>query len=74
MELTRRRELQLRRVTREAHMNEQMVLLKAVDGRWEGWRCMALDQFLQRVDLDAWKAGQQLVGMILPPARQRTPS
>jgi hypothetical protein len=55
-------------------MNEQMVLLKAVDGKWEGWRCMALDQFLQRVDLGAWKAGQQLVGMILPPARQRTPS
>ena len=35
---------------------------------------MALDEFLQRVDLRAWKAGQLLVGMVLPPARQQTPS
>jgi hypothetical protein len=55
-------------------MNEQMVLLRAVDGECEGWRCMALDQFLQWVDLDAWKAEQQLVGVVLPPARQQTPS
>ena len=51
-------------------MNEQMVLLRAVDGTREGWRCMALTEFLQRVDLQALKAGQLLVGMVLPPARQ----
>jgi len=54
-------------------MNEQMVLLRAVDGTWEGWRCMALEEFLQRVDLRALKAGQLLVGMVLPPARPRMP-
>jgi hypothetical protein len=48
-------------------MNEQMVLLRAVDGTWEGWRCMTLEEFLQRVDLRALKAGQLLVGMVLPP-------
>jgi hypothetical protein len=55
-------------------MNEQMVLLRAVDGTWEGWRCMALDEFLQRLDLSALKAGQLLVGMVLPPARQQMPT
>jgi hypothetical protein len=52
-------------------MNEQMVLLRAVHGTWEGWRCMALHEFLQRLDLRALKAGQLLVGMVLPPARQQ---
>ena len=51
-------------------MNEQMVLLRAVQGTWEGWRCMALEEFLQRVDLRALKAGQVLVGMVLPPSRR----
>jgi hypothetical protein len=55
-------------------MNEQMVLLRAVDGTWEGWRCMALDEFLQRVDLRALKAGQLLIGMVLPPARPQMPN
>jgi hypothetical protein len=55
-------------------MNKQMVLLRAVQGTWEGWRCMALDDFLQRVDLRALKAGQVLVGMVLPPARQQMPN
>jgi len=55
-------------------MNEPMVLLRAVHGTWEGWRCMALDEFLHRVDLRAWKAGQLLVGMVLPPARQHMPN
>jgi hypothetical protein len=50
------------------------VLLRAVDGAWEGWRCMAMEEFLQRVDLDAWKAGQVLVGMVLPPRRQQIPN
>jgi hypothetical protein len=55
-------------------MNAQMVLLRAVHGSWEGWRCMALDEFLQRLDLKALKAGQLLVGMVLPPARQQMPN
>jgi hypothetical protein len=55
-------------------MDGQMVLLRAVDGTWEGWRCMALEEFLQRVDLRALKAGQLLIGMVLPPARQQMPN
>ena len=55
-------------------MNEQMVLLRAVDGTWEGWRCMALDEFLRRVDLTRLTVGQVLVGMVLPAARQRMPN
>jgi hypothetical protein len=55
-------------------MDKQMVLLRAVQGTWEGWRCMALEEFLQRVDLRALKAGQVLVGMVLPPARQHMPN
>ena len=55
-------------------MNEQMVLLRAMQGTWEGWRCMALDEFLQCLDLQALTAGQLLVGMVLPPARQQMPN
>jgi hypothetical protein len=55
-------------------MNEQLILLRAVDGSWEGWRCMALHEFLQRLDLRALQAGQLLVGMVLPPARQQLPN
>jgi hypothetical protein len=55
-------------------MNEQMVLLRAVDGTWEGWRYMALEEFLQRVDLSALKAGQLLVAVVLPAARQKVPN
>ena len=54
-------------------MNEPMVLLRAVHGTWEGWRCMALNEFLQRLDLRKLKTGQLLVGMVLPPARQKIP-
>ena len=61
-------------MTREVHMNEQMILLRAVDGSWEGWRRMSLEEFLQRVDLRALQAGQLLVGTVLPPARQHMPS
>lgn len=53
-------------------MNKQMVLLRAVDGTWEAWRCMSLDEFLQRLDLRALKAGQLLVGMVLPPTRRQS--
>ena len=55
-------------------MNEQKVLLRAVDGTWEGWRCMALEEFLQRVDLSALRAGQLLVAVVLPPTRQQMPN
>jgi hypothetical protein len=59
--------------TREAHMIEEMVLLRAVDGTWEGWRYMALEEFLQRLDLDAWKEGQLLIGTVLPRPREAQP-
>jgi hypothetical protein len=58
-------------MAREAHMNAPMILLRAVDGSWEAWRCMPLDEFLRRLDLRALQAGQQLVGTVLPPVRRR---
>lgn len=58
-------------MTPEAQMIAQMVLLRAVDGSWEGWRCMALEEFLRRMDLGAWKVEQLLVGMVLPVSRQQ---
>ena len=52
-------------------MNRQMILLRVEQGVWEGWQWMALDDFLQRVRLDAWKEGEEsMVGMILPAGRQ----
>ncbi|HTX05369.1 MAG TPA: hypothetical protein VMD06_06040 [Steroidobacteraceae bacterium] len=52
-------------------VNRQMILLRVEQGVWEGWQWMALDDFLQRVRLDAWNAGEEsMVGMILPAARQ----
>jgi hypothetical protein len=59
---------------RETHMNEQMVLLRAVHGTREGWRCIALEEFLRRFDLRALQAGQLLVGMVLPPPRHELPN
>jgi hypothetical protein len=61
-------------MTQEAHMKEPMILLRAAVGNWEGWRCMALEEFLLRLDLKALKAGQRLVGTVLPPARQQMPN
>ena len=55
-------------------MNEQRVLLRAVHGTWEGWRCMALDEFLRHFDLGTLKAAELLVGMVLPPARRQMPN
>ena len=55
--------------TREAHMTQEMILLRAVDGTWEGWRCMALEEFLQRLDLAVWRDGQLLIGTLLPRRR-----
>jgi len=55
----------------EARMNRQMILLRVEQGVWEGWQWMALDDFLQRVRLDAWKEDEEsMVGMILPAGRQ----
>lgn len=52
-------------------MNRQMILLRVEQGVWEGWQWMALDDFLQRVRLDAWKESEEsMVGMILPAGRQ----
>ena len=52
-------------------MNRQMILLRVEQGVWEGWQWMALDDFLQRVHLDAWKEGEEsMVGMILPAGPQ----
>jgi hypothetical protein len=51
-------------------MSSPMVLLRAVDGNREGWCLMTWEDFLTRMDLNAWHAGQQLTGMVLPP---RTP-
>ncbi|MDB6009347.1 MAG: hypothetical protein JWL65_1597 [Gammaproteobacteria bacterium] len=53
-------------------MNGETVLLRVVDGAWEGWKWMALDEFLQRISMDSWDARQALVGMVLPPARHGT--
>ncbi len=53
-------------------MNGETVLLRVVDGPWEGWRVMAFDEFLQRVSIDSWNASQALVGMVLPAQRGKT--
>jgi len=61
-----------RRPRQETQMNGETVLLRVVDGPWEGWRWMAFDEFLERVSIDTWNEGQALVGMVLPPARRGT--
>lgn len=53
-------------------MNGETVLLRVVDGAWEGWKWMAFDEFLRRISIDSWDARQALVGMVLPPARRGT--
>jgi len=57
-------------ISREPHRGDQeMVLLRVVDGTWEAWRCMALEELLQRLDLEAWRDGQLLIGTLLPRRR-----
>lgn len=51
-------------------MSGEMVLLRVVDDAQEGWKCMPFEEFLERVNLDSWKDGQELVGMVLPQARR----
>lgn len=60
----------LSRCDGEFHMNGETVLLRVVDGAWEGWKWMAWDEFLQLISIDSWDARQALVGMVLPPARR----
>lgn len=48
-----------------------MILLRATDDSREGWSCMPFDEFLERVNLNSWKVGQQLVGVVLPPKQQK---
>ena len=61
-------------MAQKAHMNAQMILLRAVDGTWEAWRCMPLDEFLRRLDLGALQTGQRLVGTVLPQVRRQRPN
>lgn len=58
------------RETSEISMGGEMVLLRVVDDAQEGWKWMPLEEFLERISLDSWKDGQELVGMVLPQARQ----
>ena len=53
-------------------MNGETVLLRVVDGSWEGWKWMQLSEFLQQVRIETWNERQALVGMVLPPARRET--
>jgi hypothetical protein len=54
----------------ETPMGGEMVLLRVVDDTQEGWKCMPREEFLERINLASWKDGQELVGMVLPQARQ----
>jgi hypothetical protein len=47
----------------------EMILLRVVDGMREGWNCMPLEEFLERINLNSWRDGQELVGVVLPPTR-----
>lgn len=58
---------------RQTSMGGEMVLLRGVDDTLEGWKCMPLEEFLERINLASWKDGQELVGMVLPQARQGEP-
>jgi hypothetical protein len=59
------------RECREASMGGEMILLRVVDDAREGWNCMPFDEFLERVNLNSWKDGQELVGVVLPQTQQR---
>ena len=51
-------------------MGGEMILLRVVDDAQEGWKWMPREEFLERINLASWKDGQELVGMILPQARE----
>jgi hypothetical protein len=52
-------------------MGSEMILLRVVDDAREGWNCMPFDEFLARVNLNGWKEGQELVGVVLPQTRRQ---
>lgn len=52
-------------------MDAEMILLQLIDDTREGWSFMPFDEFLERVNLNSWKDGQQLVGVVLPPTQQK---
>jgi hypothetical protein len=52
-------------------MSGDMILVRVTDEAREGWNWMPLDEFLERIDLAVWKSGQELVGVVLPPGRQK---
>jgi hypothetical protein len=52
-------------------MNGEMVLLRVADESLEGWNWMPLDEFLERIDLNLWKAEQELVGVVLPSSQKK---
>lgn len=54
-------------------MGGEMILLRVIDEAREGWNCMPFEEFLERVNLNSWKDGQELVGVVLPPVQQKTP-
>lgn len=54
-------------------MGGEMVLLRVVDDAQEGWKFMPFGEFLERINLDSWKSGQELVGMVLPQTRRSSP-
>ena len=54
-------------------MYGEMVLLRVVDDTREGWNCMPFAEFLERINLESWKRGQELVGMVLPQGREGRP-
>lgn len=47
-------------------MSGEVVLLRVVEDTREGWKCMPLEEFLERINLASWNDGQELIGMILP--------
>jgi len=52
-------------------MGDKMILLRMVDDAREGWNCMPFEEFLERINLNSWKDGQELIGVVLPPTGQR---
>lgn len=52
-------------------MHGEMILLRVVDDSREGWNWMRFDEFLERVNLNSWKDGQKLVGVVLPPSQKK---
>lgn len=53
-------------------MGCEMILVRVVDvDAMEGWNWMPLEEFLERINLTSWKDREELVGVILPPPRNK---